>query len=210
MSTKAKELGSGDFADVGEPDMFGLDEFGDPVGMSPLWGAVIAGGLGTGATIVTRAVASPLSGWSKWSEGIGFAAGALASGFMMLFDNSRAAGWAGLATAFVTNGLRQLEGVLMSPSMDSEILQPSGTQGWAGTVVEPAHVLQGGLGIATVEPGYAINGLGRSMPTLVGPPLHGDYGMSNNPAVQQTQILGGPNISGLGAHFGATVFGGNN
>jgi hypothetical protein len=206
---KTKELGQegagglgSDFADVGEPDMFGLDEFGDPVGMSPLWGAVIAGGLGTGATIVTRAVADPTSGMAKWSEGIGFLTGALASGFMMLFPNSRAAGWAGVATAFVTNGLRQLENMLMT-------LGTAG-YGWAGAVVEPAHVLQGnGLGIATVEPGYAINGLGR-MPELVGPPLRGDYGMGMNPGVQQTQILGGPTISGLGAHYGATVFGSNN
>jgi hypothetical protein len=122
---------------------------------------------------------------------------------MMLFPNARAAGWAGVATAFVTNGLRQLENLLMAPPAATT----EGAYGWGGAVVERAHVLQGnGLGIATVEPGYAINGL-RGLPELVGPPLHGDYGMGQNPGVQQTQILGGPSISGLGAHYGATVFG---
>ena len=95
-----------------------------------------------------------------------------------------------------------------------------------GVVIDPGYLVPGsetrGLGIHAIEPGYAVNGLGAgpyesmqerydvSNTQLVGPPsLHGagDYGMSQNPGVAQVAALGGPGVSGLAGHFGATLFG---
>lgn len=119
-------------------------------------------------------------------------------------------GWAAIATALVTNGLRQLE-VLMEKKESDE------TSGWQGVEIEPAAAVPGGFGIPAIEPGYGIRGdlgvvtpeAGYAIPGSVsGPPaLQGDYGLSANPAVQQTKILGGPAVSGMGAHYGATLFG---
>jgi hypothetical protein len=268
----------GGFSDVGENengevDMFGLDEFGQVSGADSMWGAVIGGGLGTGAAIVTRAMTKPTSRIHQFSEGIGLLAGGIAGGVMMAFPNSRRMGWAAIATAFVTNGLRQMENMLFAPKFtvaelekmlaaaqknggtaqapgngdkpgEEPVTTPDATYGgWRGVDIEPTAVIQpfqgfgqdidvsevDGFGIATIGPGYAVDGLGEavidpaypipgsisgfgmSRPELVGPPTlmnAGDYGMSDNPAVTQTQLLGGPAISGLAGHFGATLYGG--
>lgn len=234
----------GDVGDVGTVDMFGLDEFGQPAGIDSLWGAVIGGGVGTGAAILTRAIAKPESAMHDYSEAVGLLAGGLAGGVMMAFPASRRMGWAALATALVTNGLRQLETSLFAPKKEAAAEKPAETEaqaqtvkGWYGVDIEPAGRVPGGfgqdiaveelgngLGIVSAEPGYAVQGaLGAVTPEsaypipgsvsgaeLAGPPSlqnAGDYGLSANPAVQQTQILGGPTVSGMGAHYGATLFG---
>jgi hypothetical protein len=66
-----------------------------------------------------------------------------------------------------------------------------------------------GLGIHAIEPGYRV-GLGQDEAQLVGPPQlanAGDYGLGSNPGVAQANALGGPPISGLSMHYGATLFG---
>jgi hypothetical protein len=271
-------LGDADgFSDVGEVDMFGLDEFGEPAGGDSMWGAVIGGGVGTGAAIIARAMTSPTSKIHKFSELTGLLAGGVAGGVMMAFPGTRRMGWAAVATAFVTNGLRQLETSLFPPKLDAAAAtvqaqqaaaSPTGTAptptadqvqkaaaGWGGVTIDPTAVIQpgqgygqgygNGFGIATIEPGYVVpanlpsmmnggfgaatiepaypvpgsihggggGGFGMDRPDLVGPPTlvgAGDYGMSNDPAVTQTKILGGPNVSSMGMHFGATLFGGSN
>lgn len=260
-------LGDADgFSDVGEVDMFGLDEFGQPAGGDSMWGAVIGGGVGTGAAIIARAMTSPTSSFHKYSELTGLLAGGLAGGVMMAFPGTRRMGWAALATAFVTNGMRQLETSLFPPKLTAAEAaaqaaaaqaSPTGTAptpsqeqvaaagGWGGVTIDPTAVIQpgAGFGIHTIEPGYVVPanlpsmmnggfgaaaiepaypvpgsisggggaGFGANRPELVGPPTlvgAGDYGMANNPAVTQTKLLGGPNLSSMGAHFGATLFGG--
>lgn len=258
------------FADVGEVDMFGLDEFGQPAGGDSMWGSVIGGGVGTGAAIMARALTSPTSSFHKYSELTGLLAGGLAGGVMMAFPGTRRMGWAAMATAFVTNGLRQLETSLFPPKLTAAEAaaqaaaasqSPTGTAptptqeqvqqaaaGWGGVTIDPTAVIQpgqgfgihsiepgyvvpanlpsmmnngyGGFGAAAIEPAYPVpgsisggggGGFGINRPELVGPPTlvgAGDYGMSENPAVTQTKILGGPSVSSMGAHFGATLFGG--
>lgn len=245
------------FSDVGEVDMFGLDEFGEPAGGDSMWGAVIGGGVGTGAAIIARAMTQPTSKLHQFSELTGLLAGGIAGGVMMAFPGTRRMGLAAIATAFVTNGMRQLEQSLfkpaaatttptVTPTVTPQPTAPAqpGTFGWNGVVIDPTAVIQpgagNGFGIATIEPGYVVpanlpamqngfgavaiepafpvpgsiqNGLGGPRPELVGPPTlvgAGDYGMSDNPAVQQTKILGGPALSSMGMHFGATLFGGGN
>jgi hypothetical protein len=112
---KSSDLnGISDISDVGDVDMFGLDAFGNPVGLGAVWGSLVGGGLGTATSIGIRSMAKSPSLY-KWSEGIGFASGALAGGVMMAFEASRHSGVAAIATALATNGLRQIE-ALLGPS----------------------------------------------------------------------------------------------
>lgn len=271
---KYGNLGDTDgFSDVGEVDMFGLDEFGQPAGGDSMWGSVIGGGVGTGVAIIARKMTDPTKTAHKFSELLGLAAGGIAGGVMMAFPGTRRMGWAAVATAFVTNGLRQLENSMFPDQLTAAAAStqaaaaqasPTGTaptptadqvqkqaaagfgRGWGGVTIDPTAVIPPGMGngfgIATIEPGYVVpanlpamtnnglgavaidpaypvpgsihgNGFGAARPELVGPPTlagAGDYGMSNDPAVQQVKVLGGPNLSSMGMHFGATLFGGGN
>jgi hypothetical protein len=199
-------------------DLFGLDEFGVPVGMNQLWGAVISGGLGTGTSIAVRALAKDaVAGafdWKKYSEGIGFGVAAGASGLMMAFPGTRSAGWAGLAVAFMTNGLRQLEKMFeKKTALGAAVVEPLN-----GVVME--HLSPGtrdvGLGVATSA--YVPEAYG-TIPGVYGTPVAGTQigtappidlmAAGNLPANSyQVQLMGGPQMSGLGAHYGATLFGG--
>jgi len=210
-------------ADSGSVDLFGLDEFGVPAGMNQLWGAVIGGGLGTGTAIAVRALSGEAAAgkfdWKKYSEGIGFAVAAGASGLMMAFPGTRAAGWAGMAVAFMTNGLRQLEKMFVESTpaaFGAATIEPLN-----GVVMESLSpptrdVGLGRLGIATdnwVPPSYG------TIPGVYGTPVAGTQigeappldlmAPQNLPANSyQVSLMGGPQMSGLGAHYGATLFGG--
>jgi len=282
MNNKHGNLGDADgFSDVGEVDMFGLDEFGQPAGGDSMWGAVIGGGVGTGVSIIARKMSDPTASIHKFSELLGLAAGGIAGGVMMAFPGTRRMGWAAMATAFVTNGLRQLENSLFPDQLTAAAAavqsvqaaaSPTGTapapsaaavaaapaaitsapaaaaknSGWGGVVMNRTGVIQPGFGIPTIEPGYVVpanlpamqnngfgavtidpaypvpgsihgsgggGGFGIDNPNLAGPPTlvgAGDYGMSNDPGAAQTKILGGPAVSSMGMHFGATLFGGSN
>lgn len=222
---------------LGDVDMFGLDEFGEPVGGDAMWGSVIGGGIGTGISVITRAASRTSSpNLFKYSEAVGMLGGMAAGGLMMIWPSTRRMGLAALATAAVTNGLRQLETSLFAPSTTAAApAAAAAPAGWGGVVIDPTAVIQpgGGFGIHTIEPGYAVHGGGfgapvidraypipgsihsgggfaGSRPELVGPPTlvgAGDYGMGENPAVKQAALLGGPSVSALGAHYGATLFG---
>jgi hypothetical protein len=213
--------------EVGTVDMFGLDEFGMPAGAESLWGAVIGGGLGTGAAMLTRALVDPLKSPKLYgySEGIGFLAAGLAGGIMYAFPATKRMALAAVAMAFVNNGLRQMEMWLHAPKAAGY---------FGGVAIDRAYPVPGSLGqdvdvrelgIPSIEPGYAVLGApviesqypvpgtvgfaGR--PELVGPPTlvgAGNYGLDDNPGVRQLAQLGGPEISALGAHYGATLFGG--
>ena len=220
-------LGAYDYSDMGQVDLFGLNEFGMPEGMNPLWGAVIGGGLGTGTAIAVRAMTDSTSSYRKWSEGIGFAVGAATSGVMMMFPGTKAAGWAGLATAVMTNGLRQLEAVFT---------KSGDTKGIGAAVIEPLN----GVVIESLSPGTRdVDGFGvpniqevpeaygtipgvygpdmNQMPQIMGvagPQLSAgvpvDVKQRNNlPANSyHVQLMNGPGVHGLGTHYGATLFGG--
>ncbi len=194
-----------DSKELGNVDAFGLDEFGMPAGINPLWGAVAGTGLGTLTAIGVRQFSGGSVGMVKWSEAIGFGVGALASGAMLLSKSTRAAGWTGLASSFLNNGLRQLEMMLLM----KEVALPAGTQGVGDVVIEPTDVLagQGGLGLVEVEPAQALLGnsgaymeQGSDMPTLVGASLE--------QASNHIQLVGGPPLSGVASHWGATHFSG--
>lgn len=173
---------------------FGLDGFGRPVGMSPLWGAVVGTGLGTVGAVAARQFGS--MGMAKWSEAIGFGLSALASGVMIAFKGTRAAGWTGLASAFLNNGLRQLELVLFMPKL------PTAGYGMGDVVIEPTQALAyaQGMGLVDIEPEQALAGAAADrddMPQLVGVNLAA--------ASDHVQLVGGPPLAQFAGHWGSTV-----
>lgn len=184
----------------------GIETFGAAKGgkkINPLWGAVVGTGVGTATAIGVRQVAGPASKWSAWSEGIGFGAGALASGAMMLLTKGkrgRMAGYTGMASAFLNNGLRQLEVMLFKPSLGDVVEDVS--QMTAGPVMQPTDVLQGQMGIVDVEPAVALGAYqeqNTDMPQLVGASLAN--------ANAHIQSVGGPALSQYASHWGATHWG---
>lgn len=183
MSDK-DNMGSG--SGLGSIDAFGLDEFGQSPGkvwVGSLAGAVFQSG--------SAAAVRQLTSYGKWAEAIGGGVGVLA-GTIMYFtgENNRAMGVNCIAVSVANGLIRQMErlfaGTGTTDGVDIESLRGLG------------EVQIEGLGNASVETPYQLNG-GR--PELVGPSL--------GAAADQVQLNGGPSISGLGGHFGATLFGGN-
>lgn len=177
----------------GDVDAFGLDEFGQPVGLNPVWGAAVGTGLGTVSAIATRQF---MPRFAEHSELIGFGVAALASGAMVAMPGTRAAGWTGLASAFLNNGLRQLELMFFRQSIaeaaaDASLAPSSGDM--QGVVVDPTQSL-GEVEIDRTE------SLGAGdMPQLVGASL--------SAANEHVQLVGGPQLAAHSGAFGATLFG---
>jgi len=174
-----------DFDDV---DAFGLDELGAPAGLSPMWGAVAGSGLGTVTSMAARRFGT--GKLAQHAEAVGFLTAAAASGAMILTRRMRAAGWTGLAAAFLNNGLRALEQYMAAPSLS----------GWGGVVVEPTTSFagRGGLGLVDVERTTSFQGMG-DLPQLVGANLQS--------ASDHVQLVGGPALNSVAGHWGATLFG---
>jgi hypothetical protein len=129
---------------------------------------------------------------ARHSELIGFGLSALASGSMIMFGGTRAAGWTGLASAFLNNGLRQMELMFFAPSVTEETLL--GRSHYAREVViDPTEA----LGMIEINRTQAL-GEG-DMPTLVGSSLRS--------ASDHVQLVGGPGLAQHSGHWGATVMG---
>jgi len=178
-------LGAADEYD--DVDAFGLDEFGQPRGLNPLWGAVAGSGLGTVAAMGLRRFGGPTM--AKHAEGIGFGVAAAAAGGMIAFKGSRAAGWTALAAAFLNNGLRAVEQYFLRDE----------TAGWGGVVVSPTTSFQGyggGMGLVEVQPTTSFSD--AQLPQLVGASLQ--------QASDHVQLVGGPALNAHSGHWGATLF----
>lgn len=180
--------------DYGSVDLFGLDEFGNPQGMDQKYGAA----LGAAFQTVTAIAVRKYTNYKKYSEGIGVLAGAVAGGSMIAFTESKAAGWTALISSVVSGGIRQLAQLTdMDPGFDG------------GLGIHTYETVPT-LGYATVERQSLVPGSSGLSGDFAGPvqlQAAGDYGMSNNPAARQVQLVGGPEVSGLSAHFGSTIFG---
>jgi hypothetical protein len=174
----------------GSVDLFGLDEFGQPVGLNANYGAAIGAGVQSGTAAAVRRMTS----WGQYAEGIGAAVGVASGAVMMAFPGSRNAGWTAAITSLVSGGIRQLEAMLGGGATNGIGMPVINRQ-----MLVPGSAGLSGLGLPTIE---------RSA-SLSGPPQlqnAGDYGLSQNPGAKQAQLVG-PQISGLGAHYGATLFG---
>jgi len=207
---KNDEFDGGLGGSYGETDMFGLNEFGEVDGKMTMWGAVAGAGISSGAAIAVRALAPTMT---KWAELIGAATGAAVGAGMVAFEGTKAAGWTAIAASVVSGGLRQLEvmfgghGAFGAVAIDQ--LRGVGLPG-----VEYLNGgYGGGMGIHTIEPSATFSP-NQGVSGIIGVPSGGppslvgaDMGMGMNAAAQSVTINGGPTISGLGSHWGATLFG---
>ena len=190
---------------LGSVDAFGLDEFGSPVGLNPLWGAVAGTGISTLGSMGVRQFATPGGKWWKYSEAIGFGLGALTGGGLLFWEGTRSAGWTALASAFLNSGLRQLEAMVLAPdpaAMMKQMMDQAAAAGVAGAVIEPTTVLAGQVGIPQIEPTQVISGnfaeANVDMPQLVGAGLE--------QANDHIQLVGGPALSQFAGAWGSTHF----
>ena len=192
-----------DLGRMGEVNFFGLDEFGQPNGLNPVWGGLIGTGV---SNIVPAAIrmASDDPDVIRWDEVSGLGAGVVTSGVMLAFSGTRAAGWAALFGTLASTGIRALEKALMSDekalvvaaSYMKKADKPTTTEGVEvsriptlnGTVVQQTPAL---LGNAPTLP-----------PQLVGAAM---TGLADNVAAQQ--VPAAIQLNGLGGRFGATVVG---
>jgi hypothetical protein len=85
-----------------ELSLAGTDDLGQVRGIHPAIGAAVSVGAGTATAIGVR----QFSSLDKYSELIGGGVGISAGVIMMFFPNSRAAGYTGIISALLNNGLR--------------------------------------------------------------------------------------------------------
>ncbi len=187
----------------GNVDLLGLNSFGQPVGMNPLWGV----GIGGGTSFATSMILSRTSGkMAAHADLIGFLAGLATGGVMYSMKSTRHAAFGAMFGAFFASGLKWLGGVLFG--------SPAKTV--AGMGYPMVNALNG-LGLPMVN---ALNGMGLpaisrepipagTIPGVAGPQMSG--GIGSPPPVNllgQRLGAGGPQVSGLSARYGATLLGG--
>lgn len=201
---EADDLGR--YGGMGSVNFFGLDEFGQPSGLNPVWGALI----GTGVANITPAairMASDDPDVIRWDEVAGVGAGVVASGAMLAFRGTRAAGWASLFGTLASAGVRALEKALMSDEKALIVAasymskKPAAKTGTDGVEVSQIPTLNGPVVNQTPS-------LLGNAPTLP-PQLLGaaTNGLNGNVGAQQVPM--GVQLNGLGRSFGAVVVGGN-
>jgi len=87
---------------VGEMSLAGTDNYGQVMGIHPAIGAAVSVGAGTATAIGVR----QFTDMDKYSELIGGGVGVGAGVIMMFFPAARAAGFTGVISALLNNGLR--------------------------------------------------------------------------------------------------------
>lgn len=89
-------------------DLLGYDGLGDPTGLPAIYGAMIGAGVATAAEIGVNQF-WPAQKLAGNAELIGLGAGLAAAGAMIVFPETRHAGWTAGAVALISNGLRAAE-----------------------------------------------------------------------------------------------------
>jgi len=199
---------------LGNVDLLGLNEFGENPGMNPLYGVLIGGGVSS-VTAMALSRGTPGSTAQQNADLIGFLAGLASGGALWAMKSTRHASWGAFAGAFLASGLRWLEGVLSAPSA---------TQPVKGMGLPMINALNGQMGLPQIT---ALNGGGGgfglpaisqtvppqgAIPGVAGPQVSG-FGAARGGARPPANLLGhqlqagGPNISGLAARYGASLYG---
>ena len=212
---------------LGKVDLLGLNSFGNPVGLNPIWGALIGGGV---AGVTSLAISHNSTGSTQTnSDIIGLGVGLAASGVMYAMPATRHAAIGGVVGAFLASGLsylnRVLFGTVQLPAATAAVASQvaaaatgSTAPGTAGMGIATTRALNG-LGIATTR---ALNGLGIATTQQRVPPVGTIPGVAGlrlgngqppvnllgraTPASQQVRLMGGPQIHGVAGHWGATHF----
>jgi hypothetical protein len=203
---------------LGNVDLLGLNQFGENPGMNPLYGVLIGGGV-AGGTSLLLSRGAPTSTATQNADLIGFLVGLASGGALYAMKSTRHAAFGALAGAFLASGLKWLEGALFGPSAPAGA--PVSGRG-RGMGLPQINALNGGFGLPQIS---ALNG-GFGLPTatnlpqsqgtipgVAGPQVSGfgaARGGGARPPVNllgQQLAAGGPNISGLSARYGATLYG---
>lgn len=187
---------------LGKVDLLGLNAMGQSVGLTPLWGILIGGGV---SNFTSMAVARTSK--AKHAHLLGFLAGAAAGGALYAAGKgTRGAGVAAIATAFVTSGMKWLEHVLFgAPTAVAGVGLPT-ISALNGSLGLPSiSALNGQVGMASLAPTIPPKG---AIPGVAGIQAHSP-GSSAPPVnlLGRHTRAGGPMISGLSASYGATLLG---
>lgn len=189
---------------LGNVDLLGLNSFGEPVGMNPLWGVTIGGGVSFGTSAILARTGGKAA---AHADLIGFLAGMATGGVMYSMKSTRHAAFGAFAGSFFAAGLKWLGGVLFGSSPKAV----------AGMGLPMINALNGGLGLPMIN---ALNGqMGMAamsntphpqgtIPGVAGPQVSGGVGAPPISLLGQRMSAGGPQISGLSARYGATLLGG--
>ena len=192
---------------LGSVDLLGLNSFGQPVGMNPLWGMMIGGGVSSFTSMGLERMGSGKA--AAHADLIGFLAGIATGGAMYAMKSTRHAAFGAFAGAFFASGLKWLGRVLFGA--------PTAAKGTAGIGMPQIQALNGGhLGLPQIQ---ALNGAGLGMatasnvvapqgtiPGVAGPQISGFGGPPVN-LLGHRMGAGGPQVSGLSARYGATLLG---
>jgi hypothetical protein len=214
---------------MGEVSLLGLNEFGENEGLSPLYGAAIGGGVTGLSSIAMGHMLDPT--WVPNRARNSFLIGLGVSAAMWFMKSTRHAAFGSAIGAFLASGMSWLEQATLgtvqvpAPVAAAAVAAVTGTPVAAGTAGARVHYLNG-LGIAKAQ---QISGRGMGLPAIApvshavgavgvaGPSFAGSH-IGNAPPVsllgapsqqgRQVSLLGGPQVHGLSAAYGATLLGG--
>jgi hypothetical protein len=207
---------------LGNVDLLGLNEYGKNPGLSPIWGAVIGGGV---AGVTSMAVGHAMTGSAQTNRDLfGLGAGLAVSGIMYAMPSTRHASIGAAVGAVLAAGLSYLERTLMGtvqlPAATAAVASQvaAAASGTPGMGIATTRALNG-LGISTTR---ALNGLGiattaaRVAPVGTIPGVAGLRLGNGQPPINlmgrqtagsaQVRLMGGPQTHGIAGHWGATHF----
>ncbi len=187
---------------LGNVDLLGLNSFGEPVGMNPLWGVTIGGG----TSFATSMILSRTSGKAaQHADLIGFLAGLATGGVMYSMKATRHAAFGAFAGAFFAAGLKWLGGVLFgsSPKTVAGMGLPMINALNGGRLGLPMiNALNGQMGLPSMANVVSPQG---TIPGVAGPQMSGGVGNPPISMMGHRMQAGGPQVSGLSARYGATL-----
>ena len=192
----------------GIADVWGLDEYGNPVGVSEGVGAAVGLLVSfAGKEVVQRfapqsSTTTPgaLSGWQINAEGVGLGAAAVVCGGLMLAEKTRRAGWIGLALAGLSSGPRWISDMITGyVSMPAAAAPPAaGIGAYMMQQLVPAQMAGAGLGAPLVQQfGPSLGAPNPALLTGLAPQLSG----------LTHQFGAAPEVVNYGSHFGQSALG---
>jgi hypothetical protein len=211
--------GLGDVGDYDDANAFGLDAYGSPMGLNPMWGAMIGSGVGTLTSVALRQfVKTKTLSTDKGvdlTEAVALGVAAVPSLAMIFWPGkaARAAGWTSLFAAVLNHGPRIAEAFLSDKekvktvaaiAAESATAPAGGGGGTQGARLGQVEIQQipalagANLGLVAPEMIKALGAPHEELPQLIGSPLA--------QAQREIQLLGGPQLSDLAGRFGSTHF----
>lgn len=192
---------------LGKVDLLGLNDFGS--GLSPIWGFLIGGGVSA-----VSSIAAGQTSQARNRELIGLGMGLATAGALATMKSTRGAAFNAALGAVLASGLRWVEGLLFGKAS-------AGTAGYLGM---PQIRELNGLGMPQIR---ALNGMGSPVISSLQRPVNTIPGVAGNqisgagfggppvsllgatsPMAAQLLGMGGPQVHGLSASYGATLLGG--